>query len=758
MMSLSKKIFSAVLGLIVCSSLLMQASACSHVEEIRSNDIFARDDQGNTSFHRIFGSSNQEDSPMTLMDWFATNVSNTTLQNLKGETPLDVAIKHNALAAVCAICEHELSLTSNPIVKKGMFNLTAMSGDFRRYLRRLVRDLSRQKFLTKLPKILPELQGLLEPVFVKDSEGNMPLHGAVKEKDYAKQEEILKRCTYRGFRFVKIDDMTNLLGRTPLDLAVDLKDQRSIHIICFHELFTGGNNFPSQQRTFERLFERAVLQKNYACLKALLVGISDTLYTKLDLGIAYVNNDTHFRKNPQYSALHLAASGDPERLRELLQSGASPTRYRDYRYTPLHAAAHAGDARCIAVLVQHGADVNFQDAAWNSPLHLLLSRFNDMLERPELKDEEKEMLYYNAAAVLMAHGASIELEDEDKVTPLFALSEGGWSDVKSKIIKLFLASLPRGFASRRLILIPSTIPKGAYQKFAETLEKLNFTVSLQTQKAYFSAMNDFDTILKAVQVGEIDDMVTAPASSSSTETEPEEIDESTLRMVVAHSKEINVRTKEGSTLLHQAMKRGHIPWVELLLSHGAYPTVADSAQRDTPLHIAANLRTSSVRQRLIAMLLRAGASANVQNRERETPLCVVAGMYDAQSVQMLIEAGALVNSAGTGFKTALHELFEEFNGHTPDTRERQKQVLMLLLQAGASVLQDDANNVSPLEVLLNGQYFDEYDVQLVNLIVASSLLRDRHYRAEFSYHINACATNSPLKRVALERLKTILPT
>lgn len=37
--------------------------------------------------------------------------------------------------------------------------------------------------------------------------------------------------------------------------------------------------------------------------------------------------------------------------------------------TPLHAAAHAGRAECLALLIQSGANVNAKDKWADSPLH-----------------------------------------------------------------------------------------------------------------------------------------------------------------------------------------------------------------------------------------------------------------------------------------------------------------------------------------------------------------------------------------------------
>lgn len=744
MFSAVHKTLRIVLGITFITFQALKGSACSSLE-----DMFTQDTQGNTSIHLAFESKSHDEISMILDDWFATNRRNATLKNLKGATPLDVAIAHTALDALYRICTYELSFTPGTLIQKNeeYNNFLRVPAPVKQYLTRLIRDLHRKKALKKLPKILGLLESHLETVFVQDNEGNMLLHRAVLEKNYAKLEEILSKGTCAGFRYIKNSDIVNLKGITPLDLAVAMNDHKSIAAICFYEL--GVTTALQQRDIIEKLCEAAIHQKNGACLRALLTCIPDRFSARLALGVSYVNADTQRSIYPQSTRFHIASCGDQARLAQLLKQ-SSPNQYRDYRFTPLHAAASAGDATCSALLLRHGADVNFQDANWSTPLHLLVSRYIERRERSELRDEEIEMLYYNTAAVLLAHGASLELENEEHMTPLVAPSQGNWSEIKEKMLRLFLAHAPRSLAMRR-VFFPG--PRGLGEKSRKTVEDLSFTVCSDTRKVAFSRATDFDSILRGVQTCKIDDKVHMPSESSSSTGEAQEIDKRTFREVVAHSKELNTRTEEGSTLLHYATRLGHVPWVELLLNYGAYPMVMDSEGHTTPLQYAVQLPEPLVRQTLVKLLLDAGASSNVQNKERKMPLLEAAGVYDVACVKMLLASGALVNAAGTDFKTALHAAVCKDLEHTQDTRERQKQVVLLLLEAGASVVQYDAHEVSPLQLLLQNQDFDEGDMQLVELIIASSRARDQFYRAECVQQIQG---RNSLQMIALERVKTLL--
>lgn len=62
-----------------------------------------------------------------------------------------------------------------------------------------------------------------------------------------------------------------------------------------------------------------------------------------------------------YTALHLAAGGDHEAAaRALLEASASPDATNAFGQTPLHLAA-LGAPRCVALLLEFGADIHRAD-------------------------------------------------------------------------------------------------------------------------------------------------------------------------------------------------------------------------------------------------------------------------------------------------------------------------------------------------------------------------------------------------------------
>lgn len=64
-----------------------------------------------------------------------------------------------------------------------------------------------------------------------------------------------------------------------------------------------------------------------------------------------------------------AASGDLDRVRELLEKGVDPNGVDENRITALHMAADRGNLEIVQLLLNSGANVNAQDINEDTPLH-----------------------------------------------------------------------------------------------------------------------------------------------------------------------------------------------------------------------------------------------------------------------------------------------------------------------------------------------------------------------------------------------------
>eukprot|EP00753_Platysulcus_tardus_P020437 PLAT8052.1.p1 GENE.PLAT8052.1~~PLAT8052.1.p1 ORF type:complete len:399 (+),score=113.50 PLAT8052.1:31-1197(+) len=100
----------------------------------------------------------------------------------------------------------------------------------------------------------------------------------------------------------------------------------------------------------------------------------------------------------------------------------------------------------------------------------------------------------------------------------------------------------------------------------------------------------------------------------------------------------------GKTLLHNAAENGHPDLAAMLLDEGA---VVDAAARngETPLFKAIN--QSSIRLRLVRVLLAAGADPLAPNKWGDTPLSMASKSQDKQAAYIMLRAGAKLHPSSS---------------------------------------------------------------------------------------------------------------
>lgn len=137
----------------------------------------------------------------------------------------------------------------------------------------------------------------------------------------------------------------------------------------------------------------------------------------------------------------------------------------------------------------------------------------------------------------------------------------------------------------------------------------------------------------------------------------------------------------GQSALHHACDQGHSDVVELLLSRGANPDIANR-NRATPLHTACIKGQGGC----VELLLSAGASAGAQAGNGATPLHATCLEGHAVCTQLILQAGADCNAVDAGGSTPLHCASMLGFG----------RCLELLVDAGADVNARDASGATPL--------------------------------------------------------------
>lgn len=149
----------------------------------------------------------------------------------------------------------------------------------------------------------------------------------------------------------------------------------------------------------------------------------------------------------------------------------------------------------------------------------------------------------------------------------------------------------------------------------------------------------------------------------------------------------------GQTPLHYAARMQNAKMMALLLSYGA-KAGAGNEHEVTPLHTLCNLRTTNpkAQKQAIALLLKHGADVNAKDWRGVTPLHMAVRARNVAACEVLLAAGADVNSTDRGRgSTPLRRAVT--NTGASGTKGRTKEALAianLLLKHGADPLAKDA--------------------------------------------------------------------
>jgi ankyrin repeat protein len=142
----------------------------------------------------------------------------------------------------------------------------------------------------------------------------------------------------------------------------------------------------------------------------------------------------------------------------------------------------------------------------------------------------------------------------------------------------------------------------------------------------------------------------------------------------------------GPSPLHIAAMNGDLSKIKNLLAQCNNPNEVDEFYV-TPLHLAAAWGKIDA----MSLLLKAGASLNVQNIEGDFPLH--SAVDSIRSVKFLCNAGANINAKNYAGKTALHKAADD----------NKQETVLFLIYAGADVnMQDNEKNTALHYAVSNG--------------------------------------------------------
>ena len=398
----------------------------------------------------------------------------------------------------------------------------------------------------------------------------------------------------------------------------------------------------------------------------------------------------------------------PKTTQVLLEHGAS-VHVRDKNgQTPLHTALRHGRSGIIALLLKYGADVDAQD---NDAMTPLLSVLNSQPAGDEYPP------FTEGARLLLEHGASVYVRNEDGQMPLHRASHHGLPGMAALLLK-FGADVDAqdSHTMTPLLLVSQSQPfmgqDSRYTKTAQLLLEHGAGVHVRNkngQTPLHLALHHgrFGIVALLLKFGadadaQDDDtmspllLVSKPRQRHPRDEDPQFT--KTAQLLLEHGASAHVRNKSGQMPLHSASRHGLSGMVALLLKFGAEVDAQDNDDMTPLLLVSQDGRVDDTQiTKTAQLLLEHGASVHMRNKNGQMPLHLASCYGYSGIVALLLKFGADVDAQDNDTMTSLL-LVSQY-----DLREisRVTNTAQLLLEHGASVHLRNKNGQMPLHTALH---------------------------------------------------------
>ena len=305
--------------------------------------------------------------------------------------------------------------------------------------------------------------------------------------------------------------------------------------------------------------------------------------------------------------LHQAArDGHKEIVEQLIDKGADVNAKRGDRRTPLHFAATSGHKEIVELLISKGANVNEEDVSGNTPLH------------DAAQEGHKEI-----AELFIAKGANVNAKTRFGTTPLHGATYQGYKEIvelliaeganvnvwrfvdatplmdavvkgQKEIVELLIAAGAEVNVKRDDGETP--LHRAAWRGHYATAELLITKGADMNAKTASGPNKDKTPLDFAVmkKQNEIADLLRTHGGKTSEELNAlidaaKNGDIEAVKQHLAAGADVNAKTGDGTTPLHNAAVYGHNEIAELLIANGASVNaiiVSGRNQGKTPLDLA----------------------------------------------------------------------------------------------------------------------------------------------------------------------------
>jgi ankyrin repeat protein len=317
--------------------------------------------------------------------------------------------------------------------------------------------------------------------------------------------------------------------------------------------------------------------------------------------------------------------------------------------TPLYMASIRGHANVVAVLLEHGADVNVKVARNHGSTPLIAACSHGHLAVAEL------LLAHRA---INLHGVTTKGR-----SALHVASADGWLDIV-KLLVLNKASLNLADDEGRTPLLGASRNGhfGVVRHLLEHGADENCHDMYRQTPLFIASEHGHAEIVRLLLLShKVDVNVTTVKGCTALMAACIGGHLKVIGWLLDFEADVNDSDDTGKTALHYACQSGSLDAVQHLLRTGRAERDVADANGETPLFIAA----ASGHVEIVEYLLFKKASVNTRSKEGATPLFAACRAGHLRVVTALINAGADVNAACLCEEDANAGLLAPFQGFTP---------------------------------------------------------------------------------------------
>ena len=454
------------------------------------------------------------------------------------------------------------------------------------------------------------------------------------------------------------------------------------------------------------------------------------LHTAIDRGYSCFSKELsekflHQDVDTEVKWIQLHAACFQENTRDvqfLLDADIDVNHFSSAVYTPLHIAVTKSNIDLVTLILDQDVNIDSVTIGGKTPLHIAVDKHDEAIIQKLLSHNADPRLK-DAPGNTSLHLA-VQIKQEARSEPVQAITS-------------YTSPLPICYHTCSVQTVQAIIDHGA---------DVNAVNNRGETALWFACVDGQDSFVKILIdagadpniVDKNDDICLHAAIHGQCSTE-------TIRKIIDHGAHVNAVNNDGATPLLLACSRAQAGSVELLLTLGADPNIADADGDTSILSAIEGYCNVNTMQRLVDN----GAKVNATNNKGLTALLKACAYRQMDVVKVLLEAGAdptIVDDVhysslhaavdGRCSKDTLHVLID-YGAHIDATRKDgtnallracttgQSDSVMFLLEAGAGVSITKPNGDTCLHTAVKGKCCKEALQKIIEQGINVNTLNNR---------------------------------